>query len=367
MAALILYLHLRDLYATVAEHQAPRRRGEPVVVSSQSGQRGVVLSCNATARHFGVMVGMPIGRARRRCPRAFVTTITPAQVQPFLDQVWGHLRRLTGRIEQATEDSFYADMSRAGPDVTAVRRRVIALHRDLEAATGLSIAMGLAANKLVARLAALHADTDALTVVAAGQEGTFLDPLPIVALPGIGSKQAAEFEAYGLQTLGALAQQSSDWLYQQFGLSGLKYQRLARGEDAQPLQPTPIHTHLTEMHEFSPPTVDGIEVQLVLRQISQALTSQLADQALVATVITLNVVDAVGTSRGRRMRQAGFSLADDVYQQALYLWQKQQRPDQAVQSLTLSLRGLRSGPVQTSFLAALPVLDVMPGLEQSPE
>jgi DNA polymerase-4 len=199
----ILHVDLDAFYASVEVQKDPTLAGRPVVVGG-AGSRGVVMSASYEARAFGVRNAMPAVRARRLCPDAVF-------LPPDFEAYHAHSNRFreillsfTPLVEPIALDEAFLDVSGAGllfgpPEGIAGRIR-----EQVRAEVGVSCSVGVAPNKLVAKLASRTAKPDGMVVVRAGEVAAFLEPLPARALWGVGEKTMEVLSRLGVRTVGDL-------------------------------------------------------------------------------------------------------------------------------------------------------------------
>ena len=198
----IIHLDLDAFFCGVEEQRDPTLRGRPFAVGGRPEHRGVVASASYAARQFGVRSAIPMARAVRLCPDLVVVPPTFAAYRAVSHQVMERLYALTPLVEQLSIDEAFLDVTALGaPGVAVASRLQATIHTDL----GLSCSLGIATNKLVAKIA-----TDigkgrvrsgmmphAICVVPPGDEAAFLAPLPATALWGVGPKTAAKLAERG--------------------------------------------------------------------------------------------------------------------------------------------------------------------------
>jgi len=233
----IFHVDLDAFYSSIEQRDRPELRGKPVVVGGDPDARGVVATASYEARRFGIQSAMPCRTARRLCPDAIFVTPGFDVYRAVSSQLRELFRELTEIIEPISLDEAFLDVSTLARDqgeYETVARRLKERIRD---ETDLTASIGVAANKLVAKVASDFRKPDGLTVVPAGREREFLAPLPVRRLFGIGPRSEERLAAAGLHRVAQLAAADSGWLVSRFGQVGLEWQRLARGIDDRPVEP----------------------------------------------------------------------------------------------------------------------------------
>jgi DNA polymerase-4 len=236
-APAILHLDLDAFYASVEQREQPELRGRPVVVGGL-GARGVVAAASYEARRFGIHSAMPTARARRACPDA---VFLPPRLDLYSEvsrSVMAILRAATPLVEPLSLDEAFLDVRGAqrllgeGPEIAAMLRRRI---RDELALTA---SVGVAATKMLAKIASDLAKPDGMLVVEPGRELEFLEPLPVRRLWGVGPATQARLTRLGVETIGQLARIPEATLVQALGeANGRHLHRLAHNRDDRAVEP----------------------------------------------------------------------------------------------------------------------------------
>ncbi len=236
-ARVILCLDMDAFFASVERSLRPELEGKPVVVGGHLEGRGVVSSASYEARAYGIHAAMPLAQARRLCPHA---VFLPGRFELYhqaSQQIRSFLEELSPWVEMASIDEAFVDLTgseRALGDPLQVARN---LQERIRQELRLPCSIGLAGNKLVAKVACGRAKPAGLLQVPPGQEAAFLAPLPITVLPGIGPHTAARLAELRLTTCAELAAAPARLLERILGPHALALQRRARGEDRSPVTP----------------------------------------------------------------------------------------------------------------------------------
>ena len=206
MIRTILHVDLDAFFAAVEQRDRPELRGRPVIVGgSDPTQRGVVSAASYEARAYGVHSAMPLRTALRLCPDGVYLAVDGRKYQAASRDVMAILRRFTDQVQPISIDEAFLDVtgSRAlfGDGATIARGIKAAVTSEV----GLTASVGVAATKLVAKIGSDLRKPDGLVVVPPGEEASFLAPLPISRLWGVGEKTAAVLREFGVVTIGDLA------------------------------------------------------------------------------------------------------------------------------------------------------------------
>ena len=236
MSPIILHLDLDAFFCAVEETRNPDLRGKAFAVGGKPDERGVVASCSYAARQYGVRSAMPMARALRLCPGLLVVPGRHALYGEVSRQVMARLRAITPATEQISIDEAFLDISNIDESPEALARKLQAEIRD---DLGLPSSIGIAGNKLVAKIATEvgkkagrgNSAPFGLTIVPAGEEAAFLAPLPADMLWGVGPKTSARLTELGMHTIGDIAKWPESELVRLFGENGRDLSQHARGQD----------------------------------------------------------------------------------------------------------------------------------------
>jgi DNA polymerase-4 len=230
----ILHVDMDAFYAAVEQHDNPELKGKPVIVGGTRG-RGVVAAASYEVRRFGVHSAMPMTEALRRCPHAICIPPRMRRYQEVSKQVFAVLYEFTPLVEGLSLDEAYLDVTaslrlKGTPETIArdIKRRIVET-------TGLTASVGLAANKLLAKIASDLRKPDGLVWIRPEEVSTVLDPLPIGRLNGVGRKTGARLEGQGIHTLGQLRLAPDSVLWPLFGRFTQRIRERAAGIDDRPV------------------------------------------------------------------------------------------------------------------------------------
>jgi nucleotidyltransferase/DNA polymerase involved in DNA repair len=282
-------------YAAVEQRDRPELLGKPVIVGAdpKGGRgRGVVSTASYEARRFGVFSAMPISVAYRLCPKGVYLRVDMEKYVTVSRQVMAVLRRFTNLVEPISIDEAFLDVTGSerafGPGETIARR----LKHEVRAATGLTASVGVAASKLVAKVASDIRKPDALVVVAPGTEAAFLAPLPIRRLWGVGPKLEEELAKLGVVTIGDLAALPDARLARRLGVHGHDLKLLALGQDQRPVAAEPGEAKsLGQEHTYDDDTADPETLRRTLRTLADSVGARLRSHDLRGRTLTLKYRD----------------------------------------------------------------------------
>jgi DNA polymerase-4 len=230
--AAIAHVDMDAFFVSVELLKQPELRGKPVVVGGQKDQRGVVSAASYEARRYGIHSAMPLRTAARLCPQAVFLDGRHDLYAEWSDRVAAILEKYSPTVEMTSIDEAYLDLAGTerlhGPPLVAAHK----LEREIWEVTGLPCSVGLAATRLVAKVASDQAKPRGLLWVPGGSEPAFLAPLPVRRIPGIGKVTEAALGALGIETVGQLAEVPREKLEEVFGQWGTALYRKARGLDS---------------------------------------------------------------------------------------------------------------------------------------
>ncbi len=234
MQRTIMHVDLDAFYAAVEQREHPEWQGKPVVVGADPKQgkgRGVVMTCSYEARKFGIKSAMPISKAYRLCPTAIYTPPNFPLYTAASDAVMSILRSYSDKFEQVSIDEAFIDASSKISSKNDIEKLAAAIKSEIKEKEKLSCSIGVASNKLVAKIASDYKKPSGLTIVDYGKEKEFLSPLPVRKLIGVGEKTEAVLTGMGINTLGELAALPVDFLQKEFGKYGIYLHEAANGID----------------------------------------------------------------------------------------------------------------------------------------
>jgi DNA polymerase IV len=261
----IAHLEIPDFYAALEELRRPELKERPLALSEQ-GPRAVVVGVNGIARSEGIREGMPFELARRMCRRLLAL---PPDLGFYREQhgdIVQELDRFSPLVEGTFPGRYFVDLTGTrrlwGPDTDVSCR----MERELETQRGLSARVGLASNKLVSQVAASCVAPGDLSCIYPGWETSFLAPLPVVSLPGIGPKTASRLADFNIQQIGQLAVLSPEALSGVFGKTGLRLLKIARGIDITPVLPFQRVPRLNVVRNLDRDEIDRERLEGILFQ-----------------------------------------------------------------------------------------------------
>jgi DNA polymerase IV len=319
-ARTILHVDLDAFFASVEQRDRPELVGRPVIVGGDPGGRGVVSAASYEARRFGVHSAMSLREAVRRCPDGVFLPVDGRRYQQASKDVMGVLRRFTPQVEPISIDEAFLDVTGSmalfgdGTDIAE------AIKRDVRAVVGLTVSVGVATTKLVAKIASDLRKPDGLVVVEPGDEAAFLAPLAIGRLWGVGEKTAAALSEYGVATIGDLAALPPDVVVRRFGKHGGSLIDRARGVDPDPVHQGDPAKSVGHEHTFDVDTSDPEVIERTLLAMAEGVSGRLRSAGVRAATIAVKIRDSSFRTITRQRTLADpTDLTEPIYRAALEL------------------------------------------------
>jgi len=294
MIRTIIHLDLDAFYCAVEERKNPELAGKPFAVGGRPEARGVVASCSYAARMYGVRSAMPMARALRLCPMLIILPGRHREYSNISQQVMQILSALTPHIERVSIDEAFIDVSELSINSEALASQI---QSTIGESLGLPCSLGVATNKLVAKIAtdvgkAAVRGIDppkAITVVQPGEEATFLAPLPVQALWGVGPKTAERLKQRAIYTIGDLAQLPETELVRQFGINGHELALHARGIDNSPIYSSHEIKSISQEFTYPKDVSDEKTLRQTLRKQASQIAQRLAKSGLQGSTVKLKI------------------------------------------------------------------------------
>ena len=224
-------------YASVEQRDRPELRGKPVIVG-WPGLRSVVCAASYEARKFGVHSAMPATRAKRLCPDGIFVHPDFDRYRAVSHQIREIFRRHTPLVEPLSLDEAYLDVTVELTGIPTATETAETIRREIREQTGLTASAGVAPNKFLAKIASDWRKPDGLFVIKPHQVASFLPPLPVRKIPGVGKATEAVLTEMGIATVGDLQRFTEEQLVGRFGKWGTRLYELARGVDESPVEST---------------------------------------------------------------------------------------------------------------------------------
>ncbi|MGH2482839.1 MAG: DNA polymerase IV [Candidatus Limnocylindria bacterium] len=283
----IIHADLDAYYASVEVLDNPSLRGLPVIVGGRPDDRGVVSAASYEARRFGVHSAMPLRTAARLCPQV---VFLPGRFQRYAEvslQVMRIFDAFAPLVEPISLDEAFLDVT--GAPAGDGRTIGQAIKDQVQTDVGLVVSVGVATNKLVAKVASDLRKPDALVVVEPGDEAAFLAPLPVSRLWGVGPRVRQALADYGVTTIGQLAAVPEATLRRRFGRHGVELGHRARGIDPSPVVPGYAPKSIGHEHTFNTDITERTGLDGTLLWLSESVAGRLRRHQMAAGGVQLKL------------------------------------------------------------------------------
>lgn len=303
MERIIIHVDMDAFYASVEQRDRPDLRGKPVVVGGAPHSRGVVSTCSYEARKYGIHSAMSTRRAFALCPQATFVKPRFAAYQAVSQQVMAIFKSVTPLVEPLSLDEAYLDVtdntlqSTSGPFIA---RYILG---EIKRRTGLTASAGVAPSKFVAKIASGHQKPNGLTVVEAQGVKSFLAPLSISVMHGVGKVTGQILSKHGYDTIANIQQAQPEALRAIFGHDrGNQLYELAHGRDVRPVVPTRERKSIGSETTFAFDLDDPEEVyERVIPEIEDVL-HQLDRRELSCQTVTIKIKTSEFQARSHQIK-----------------------------------------------------------------
>jgi DNA polymerase-4 len=284
----IAHMDCDAFYASVEKRDRPELRDRPLIVGG--GKRGVVTTCCYIARISGVRSAMPMFKALKLCPEAVVIKPDFTKYRTESQRILGMAAELTPLIQNLSLDEAWMDLTGterlhgAAPALTLAR-----LQARIEAETGLTVSIGLAANKFLAKIASDLDKPRGFSLIGAAEAESFLATRPVGILPGVGPAMIASLEKAGYRTVGHLARADVKDLAGRFGAHGLRLHELAHGRDSRPVNPNEVRKGISAETTFNEDLSKLADLEDVLAELCEKVARHARKDGIAGRVVTLKL------------------------------------------------------------------------------
>jgi DNA polymerase-4 len=275
-------------YASVEQRDDPALRGRPVIVGGTGG-RGVVAAASYEVRRFGVHSAMPMREALRRCPEAVCVRPRISHYAEESRRIFDVFHEFTPLVQGLSLDEAFLDVTGSIAALGPAEEIAAEIKRRIRDRTQLTASVGVAPNKLVAKIASDLRKPDGLVVVRPGAVRELLDPLPIRRLFGLGAKTAPKVEALGIRTLGDLNRANPAQLRPIFGRYTERVQQRAAGIDDRPVVPDRDEKQISAEETFETDIADPAALQAEIVRLADRACARLRSQQLLAGCVTVKI------------------------------------------------------------------------------
>jgi DNA polymerase IV len=338
-APVVFHVDMDAFFVSVEELFDPALRGKAVVVGGQCDERGVVSAASYEARKFGVHSAMPLRTAAKLCPHAIFVDGHPDRYRDYSQRVHQVLQGFSPQIEMVSIDEAYLDMTGTerlhGPPLRAAH----ALQQAIQAHTHLNCSIGIAASRLVAKVCSDQAKPNGVLWVLSGHEASFLAPLAVRRIPGVGKVTEQNLQALGISKVGDLARFDDAFLQERFGKWGLALAGKAKGLDAGAWFDSEIGADedpksMSHEHTFSTDTSDPQRLESTLLRLAEMVGRRLREAGLHARTVQLKLrYDDFTTITRAHTLPGSTQLDTELFEAARKLFRDNRKPGRPVRLL----------------------------------
>jgi len=352
------HLDMDAFFVSVEELFDPSLKGKAVVVGGKRDERGVVSAASYEARRYGVHSAMPLRTAAKMCPHAVFLDGHPQRYRECSEKVHEVLKRFTPKVEMASIDEAYLDMTGTerlhGPPLKAAHL----LHLAITADTRLNCSIGIAASRVVAKISSDQAKPNGVLSVLPGMEASFLAPLEVRKMPGVGKVTEKRLHDFGILKLGDLAKLDDVFLRERFGEWGLSLAAKARGDDAGGWYHADIGEDdgpksISHEHTFSRDTADKATLEATLLRLSEMVARRVREHNVQAHTLQLKLrySDFSTITRAHTPNQPT-QLDTEIFAEVRALFRENWKVGRAVRLLGVHVSGLEAvgGDAQMGLL-----------------
>ncbi len=366
----IAHIDCDAFYASVEKRDRPELADQPVIVGG--GVRGVVTAACYIARRYGVRSAMPMFKARKACPDAVVIRPDFGKYVTASREVRALMMRLTPLVQPLSIDEAVLDLARTealhgAPGATVLARFAL----DVERAVGITVSIGLASNRLLAKIAAGRDKPRGFAVIGAAQAQHLLSSEPVRALPGIGPALARRLATRGITTLFDLQALDDQGARRCLGEDGPALARRARGEDARRVDPVRGAKSISAETTFDTDLSRPEDLERPLWHLSEKLGRRLREHELAAGGVVLKLKTSSFITRTRAARLSSATVLPDRLFEAAQMLLRREATGTAFRLIGIGAQPLVSraeadqgdlGDMRTPRLASLQgAVDVLRG------
>jgi DNA polymerase-4 len=295
-----MHIDLDAFFVSVEQAENSELKDKPVVVGGRPERRGVVAAASYEAREFGLHAGMPLATASRLCPQAIFIEGNFTKYRQASQKFIAILADFSPFLEPVSLDEAYLDVTGFESLHGSIHQMASNIKKQVKDELGLSASVGIANSKVVAKIASELAKPDGLLEVAPGEDRSFLKPLPISRVPGIGKKTEPRLKGLGIDTIGNLSLIPLSTLKSHFGVFGEVLHRLSRGIDDRKVEPPAEAKSISRETTLAEDTRERPFLEATLCYLGERVGSELRWQDKQTRCVTLKLRYADFTTITRR-------------------------------------------------------------------
>lgn len=342
----IVHMDLDTFFVSCERLTNSSLNGLPVIIGG--GERGVVASCSYEARHFGVHSAMPMKLALRLCPQAKVMKGDMELYSKLSQDVTAVIKEKAPIMEKASIDEFYLDIS--GMDkFYGSYKWTNELSQEITTETGLPISFALSVNKTVSKIGTGESKPKGHLEIPESNVRTFLNPLSIKKIPGVGSVTFQLLSRLGIRNIQTLSEMPAEVLQQMIGKNGLELWSKANGIDQNPVEPYTERKSISTETTFDQDTIDTHKLKAVIMGMVEKLAFQLREESWLTSVVTVKIRYANFDTETKQMKIAYTSADHTLTKNAIDLFTKLYQRRMRLRLVGIRFSGLVRGTYQINM------------------
>lgn len=288
----IAHIDMDAFFAAIEQRDNPALKGRPVVVGADPNGgrgRGVVATCSYEARRYGIHSAMPISAAYRHCPGAVFLPVDTRKYSKVSRELFELLYDFTPEIEPVSIDEAFLDITGSARLFGTALETCVKIKERIQKDLRLTASIGIAPNKMAAKIASAHVKPDGLLEITAENLLSFLWPLPVSKISGVGAQTQKMLSGMGIRTIGDLAQMSPASLRARLGHRGQYLWDMANGLDAREVVSDEETKSVSHEHTFDEDTAQREQLDGVLSVLCEKVSRRLRAEGLKGKTVTLKV------------------------------------------------------------------------------
>ncbi len=283
----IIHVDMDAFYASVEQHDNPELKGKPVVVGGSVKSRGVVAAASYEARRFGIHSAMPMARALKLCPNLIVLPVRMERYAEISERIHAIFEKFTPVVESVSLDEAFLDVTSSIKLFGGAEKIAIAIKNDIKKETGLTASVGVAPNKLLAKVASDLKKPDGLVIITEKNKQEILDPLPVGKLWGVGKVTEKSLHLAGIYTIGQLRTKTVEQLKTIVGNFAEQLLEFAHGNDKSEVEPYRAAKSISTEQTFETDTDDKNFLLSILLSEVETVAERLREDNIKAKTFTI--------------------------------------------------------------------------------
>jgi len=351
----IAHIDMDAFFAAVEQRDDPSLQGKPVIIGADPKKgkgRGVVSTCSYEARKYGVHSAMPISAAYARCPHGIFLRGHMHKYSDVSRKIFDVLHEFTPHVEPISIDEAFLDITGCYHFYQTPYNLCLAIKERIKNDLRLTASIGIAPNKMTAKIASDYGKPDGLKEVTPETLQAFLRPLAVERLWGVGKQTRQTLNRMNIQTVGELAQCSPKVLTKDLGSHGLHLFDLANGIDDRKVEQDEIIKSVSHEHTFEVDARERAEMESILSFLSEKVSRRLRRYGLKGKTVTIKIrlSDFKTVTRARTLDER-INFFEDIYQTAKNLFGEFYMSSMKIRLLGVKVSGFEDSYVQEGLFS----------------